>query len=107
MNTTSRIFINLFLLGSLALARTLPATGATPAALPATWVKVGGPIGGLGYDVRYGAQPDGTLDTGVMYVTDNYSGVNKSTNGGRSWFTTNTGITERSGTSKDAVPVFS
>jgi photosystem II stability/assembly factor-like uncharacterized protein len=65
------------------------------------WIKTGGPIGGLGYDVRYGS-----ADQQVMYVTDNYSGVNKSNNGGVSWFATNRGITGRAGTSGDAIPVF-
>jgi len=64
------------------------------------WVKTGGPIGGLGYDVRYGTSAD------VMYVTDNYSGVNKSQDGGESWFASNRGITGRFGASGDAVPVF-
>ena len=100
------ILISQVLLVMLALGSVQPAISRA-ALLPATWVKTGGPIGGLGYDVRYGAQPDGTLDTNVMYVTDNYSGVNKSINGGGSWFTTNAGITKKSGTSSDAVPVFS
>lgn len=65
-----------------------------------TWVKTGGPIGGLGYDVRYGTSTD------VMYVTDNFSGVNKSQDGGKTWFASNRGITGRFGASGDAVPVF-
>ena len=64
------------------------------------WIKTGGPIGGLGYDVRYGTSTD------VMYVTDNYSGVNKSQDGGKTWFASNRGITGRFGASGDAVPVF-
>jgi photosystem II stability/assembly factor-like uncharacterized protein len=64
------------------------------------WIKTGGPIGGLGYDVRYGPS------TQVMYVTDNYSGVNKSQDGGKTWFASNRGITGRFGASGDAVPVF-
>jgi len=67
-----------------------------------TWVKTGGPIGGLGYDVRYASN-----DLQVMYVTDNYSGVNKSNDGGNNWFATNRGIIGRAGSSGDAVPVFS
>lgn len=66
-----------------------------------SWVKTGGPIGGLGYDVRYGG-----LNKNILYVTDNYSGVNKSQNGGKSWFATNRGIDGRFGSSGDAVPVF-
>jgi len=65
------------------------------------WVKTGGPIGGLGYDVRYGS-----ADLQVMFVTDNYSGVNKSNDGGSNWFATNRGITGRSGSSGDAIPIF-
>jgi photosystem II stability/assembly factor-like uncharacterized protein len=66
-----------------------------------TWVKTGGPIGGLGYDVRYGSANQKT-----MFVTDNFSGVNKSTDGGYTWFASNNGITGRFGSSGDAVPVF-
>ena len=69
------------------------------------WVKVGGPIGGLGYDVRYFA--NGPRGKRVMFVTDNYSGVNKSMDGGQNWFASNTGITSRAGESQDAIPVFS
>lgn len=65
------------------------------------WVKTGGPIGGLGYDVRY-ASPDEQ----VMFVTDNYSGVNKSNNGGQTWYATNRGIVGRFWPSGDAIPVF-
>ena len=66
-----------------------------------TWTKVGGPIGGLGYDVRM--RPD---NPDVMFVTDTYSGVNKSVDGGHNWFASNTGITTRTGASGDAIPVF-
>jgi len=69
------------------------------------WVKVGGPIGGLGYDVRYQAHnPRGEQ---ILFVTDNYSGVNKSVDGGQNWFASNNGVTGRSGVSGDAIPVFS
>jgi photosystem II stability/assembly factor-like uncharacterized protein len=69
------------------------------------WVKVGGPIGGLGYDVRYLSNDDDGRNT--MFVTDNYSGVNKSTDGGENWFASNSGIEARTGFSGDAIPVFS
>jgi photosystem II stability/assembly factor-like uncharacterized protein len=69
------------------------------------WVKVGGPIGGLGYDVRYIA--NNARGRNVIFVTDNYSGVNMSVDGGENWFASNSGITGRSGDSGDAVPVFS
>lgn len=69
------------------------------------WVKVGGPIGGLGYDVRY--LMNNARGRNVMFVTDNYSGVNKSVDGGRNWFASNKGIDARFGVSSDAIPVFS
>ncbi len=69
------------------------------------WVKVGGPIGGLGYDVRHLA--DSQRGKRVMFVTDNYSGVNKSVDGGENWFASNSGIKSRTGESQDAIPVFS
>jgi photosystem II stability/assembly factor-like uncharacterized protein len=66
-----------------------------------TWVRLGGPIGGLGYDIRM--RPD---DPDVMYVTDAWAGVHKSTDGGGKWFTLNDGIDARTGPSGDAIPVF-
>lgn len=45
-----------------------------------TWVRTGGPLGGLGYDVRM--RPD---NPDVMYVTDAWAGVHMSTDGGGSW----------------------
>jgi photosystem II stability/assembly factor-like uncharacterized protein len=66
------------------------------------WVKVGGPIGGLGYDVRI--HP---LDKSIMFVTDNPSGVNKSYNAGETWVQRNEGITARGGPSGDGIPIFS
>jgi photosystem II stability/assembly factor-like uncharacterized protein len=67
------------------------------------WVKTGGPIGGVGYDVRM--RPD---NPGVMFVTDTFSGVNTSADGGQTWSASNTGITARMGVSNDpdAIPVF-
>ena len=67
-----------------------------------SWVYTGGPLGGLGYDVRIDPRsPD------VMYVTDAFAGVFKSTDGGQSWFPANNGITTRIGGSGDAIPIFS
>lgn len=75
-----------------------------PAALladPPAWVRTGGPLGGLGYDVRmHPNNPD------KMYVTDAYAGVFISDNGGQSWYPSNQGITDRTGESQDAIPVF-
>jgi len=45
-------------------------------------------------------------DPDVMFVTDNFSGVNKSTDGGLTWSPSNAGITAQSGVSLDAIPVF-
>ncbi|NOY97712.1 MAG: DUF1080 domain-containing protein [Chloroflexi bacterium] len=52
-----------------------------------TWVWLGGPPGGLGYDIRM--RPD---NPDVMFVTDAHAGVHKSTDGGRTWFPVNEGI---------------
>ncbi|OHD74317.1 MAG: hypothetical protein A2177_07705 [Spirochaetes bacterium RBG_13_68_11] len=67
----------------------------------AAWVRLGGPIGGLGYDIR--VQPD---DPRVMYVTDAWAGVHKSTDGGTTWAPMNAGIDARTGSSSDSIPVF-
>ncbi|MBN2031383.1 T9SS type A sorting domain-containing protein [bacterium] len=66
-----------------------------------TWIRTGGPNGGLGYDIRI--HP---TDKNIMFVTDNPSGVNKSYDGGNSWVPSNNGITTRSGPSMDAIPIF-
>src|SRR3989338_6124806 len=76
--------------------------GINQARAQTSWTKTGGPIGGLGYDIRI--NPD---DQTIMFVTDNWSGVNKSTNAGSTWNTTNTGITVTAGSTNDAVPIFS
>jgi photosystem II stability/assembly factor-like uncharacterized protein len=65
------------------------------------WVRLGGPIGGLGYDIRM--RPD---EPDTMYVTDAWAGAHKSIDGGRTWFTLNDGIDARTGPSGDAIPVF-
>jgi photosystem II stability/assembly factor-like uncharacterized protein len=77
-------------------------TGPVPAGMEFQWVKTGGPIGGLGYDVRM--RPD---SPGTMYVTDTWSGVNLSRDSGISWSASNFGILTRTGLSGDAIPVFS
>jgi len=66
------------------------------------WVRTGGPLGGLGYDVRM--QPN---NPDIIYVTDAWTGVNISEDGGRTWHPSNEGIITRAGESGDAVPVFS
>jgi photosystem II stability/assembly factor-like uncharacterized protein len=66
-----------------------------------TWVRTGGPLGGLGYDVRM--RPD---NPNFMYVTDAWAGVFISSNGGQTWYPSNQGISTRTGESGDAIPVF-
>ncbi len=66
-----------------------------------TWVRTGGPLGGLGYDVRM--RPD---NPDLMAVTDAWAGVFVSDDGGQTWLPSNEGITTRTGSSGDAIPVF-
>ncbi|MCB2170938.1 MAG: hypothetical protein KQI78_25040 [Deltaproteobacteria bacterium] len=66
-----------------------------------TWIWLGGPIGGKGYDIRM--SPD---DPDTMYVTDALAGVFKSTDGGRNWSPINEGISVRAGLTSDQIPVF-
>ena len=66
-----------------------------------TWVRTGGPLGGIGYDVRIDPTNPQTI-----YATDAFSGVSKSEDGGALWAPMNQGITSRSGSSGDAIPVF-
>jgi photosystem II stability/assembly factor-like uncharacterized protein len=66
-----------------------------------SWIRTGGPLGGLGYDVRmHPHNPD------FLFVTDAFAGVFKSEDGGKTWYPTNQGITTRGGTSGDAIPIF-
>jgi uncharacterized protein (TIGR03437 family) len=66
-----------------------------------TWVRTGGPHGGVGYDIRMRpGNPDRLL------VTDNASGVSLSSDGGSTWVPSNSGIQARTGSSGDAIPVF-
>jgi photosystem II stability/assembly factor-like uncharacterized protein len=71
-------------------------------ALSASWQNTKGPLGGLGYDVRI--HP---LNKNLMFVTDNFAGVAKTENAGKSWFQANSGINIRSGPTGDAVNIFS
>lgn len=68
----------------------------------AEWVATGGPLGGLGYDVRIHPQTKS-----IMYVTDNFAGVIRSTDAGATWSASNAGITARMGATADAIPIFS
>ena len=80
-----------------------PVATATPVDLSTlTWVNTGGPLGGLGYDVRM--RPD---NPDIMFVTDAKAGVFKSTDGGQNWYPSNNGITARTGETGELIPVFS
>jgi photosystem II stability/assembly factor-like uncharacterized protein len=67
-----------------------------------TWIRLGGPPGGLGYDIRYSFD-----DHDTWYVTDANAGVHISTDDGLTWHQSNTGIDTAGGASGDAVPIFS
>jgi len=67
-----------------------------------TWVRLGGPPGGLGYDIRYKFDnPD------TWYVTDANAGVHISTDNGQTWHQSNQGIDTVSGSAGDGIPIFS
>ncbi|MDH3942828.1 MAG: DUF1080 domain-containing protein [Anaerolineae bacterium] len=66
-----------------------------------SWIRLGGPLGGLGYDIRM--HPD---DPDIMYVTDANAGVHKSDDGGQTWISVNEGIDLRTGITGDLIPVF-
>lgn len=77
--------------------------GKTVVAPPNTlkWINTGGPLGGLGYDIRMSPEnPD------VMYVTDAKAGVFKSIDGGHTWKAINKGISIRAGETGDQIPIF-
>ncbi|TVZ54891.1 putative secreted protein (Por secretion system target) [Lutibacter sp. Hel_I_33_5] len=65
------------------------------------WQRTGGPIGGLGYNIKI--HP---TNNQIIYITDAFSGVHKSSDGGTTWVPKNNGITSRTGISDDAIPVF-
>lgn len=65
------------------------------------WVRLGGPPGGTGYDIRYNFDnPD------WWYVTDAQGGVHISFDDGITWQASNTGIPGQSGPTGDAIGVF-
>jgi photosystem II stability/assembly factor-like uncharacterized protein len=76
------------------------ATGTKPAS-SYNWVRTGGPLGGLGYDVRM--QTDNPDE---MYVTDANAGIFLSHDGGKNWSLSNEGISTRSGQTGDIIPIF-
>ncbi len=69
---------------------------------PLTWFRSGGPIGGLGYDIRYSFE-----NHDVWYVTDEWAGIHISTDHGRTWSASTSGITTRKQYGAgDVIPVF-
>jgi photosystem II stability/assembly factor-like uncharacterized protein len=54
---------------------------------PDTWQQLGGPPGGLGYDIRMVPE-----NPEIMYVTSSPGGIFKSVDGGENWFDINAGI---------------
>lgn len=66
-----------------------------------TWVRTGGPPGGLGYDIRYNFD-----DPDTWFVTDAFAGVHISTDNGLTWHDSNTGIPGQFGATGDGIPVF-
>ncbi len=76
-------------------------------ALPVgVWVSTGGPVGGLGYNIRYSSD-----DPKQLFVTDAWTGLHTSANSGMTWVSSNgdgaTGIDFRTGPTFDNIPVFS
>jgi hypothetical protein len=69
--------------------------------LSSTWIRCGGPLGGLGYDIRM--HPD---DPDTMFVTDSYAGVFRSDDAGQSWYPSSNGIEVHGGDSGDALHAF-
>ncbi len=67
----------------------------------ASWFRTGGPLGGIGYDVRV----DPT-DPNIIYVTDQWAGCHKSYDGGKTWYPKNNGINSRFGPTGDSIPIF-
>ena len=66
-----------------------------------SWVRLGGPPGGTGYDIRYNFDNFNT-----WYVTDAHGGVHISTDNGITWLASNSGIPGQSGPTGDAIGVF-
>jgi photosystem II stability/assembly factor-like uncharacterized protein len=77
-------------------------TGELPPTVKAKWEETGGPVGGIGYDVRVNQE-----NTNILYATDAWSGIHKSYDQGESWEAINSGIITKTGATSDAIPVFS
>ena len=65
------------------------------------WIRLGGPPGGTGYDIRYKFD-----DPNTWYVTDANSGVHISYDNGLTWVESNQGLEGQSGLTNDAVGIF-
>ena len=65
------------------------------------WVRLGGPTGGTGYDIRYKFD-----DPQTWYVTDANSGVHISLDNGLTWMDSNAGLPGLTGPTGDAVGIF-
>lgn len=76
-------------------------TDGHPAYLSSEWLYLGGPPGGIGYDIRI--QPD---NSNIMYVTDANAGVFKSVDGGQTWSPSSQGIDARFWGFNDIIPSF-
>jgi len=72
-----------------------------PAYEAGPWVYLGGPWGGMGYDIR--VHPD---KPNVYFVTDAFNGIFRSEDYGMTWKQSVAGITERGGASGDVVMIF-
>ena len=65
------------------------------------WIRLGGPPGGLGYDIRYNfIAPD------TWYVTDANAGVHRTLDNGIRWESVNEGIETFAGPTNELIPVF-
>jgi photosystem II stability/assembly factor-like uncharacterized protein len=65
------------------------------------WVRLGGPPGGTGYDIRYNFD-----NPNIWYTTDANSGVHISNDNGLTWEESNSGLPGQSGPTADAKGVF-
>jgi len=94
------VFFGVVLIPKLSILAQDDDSGSSPSDI--TWVFTGGPRGGIGYDIRIHPQYHN-----VIWVTDAFAGVHQSMDGGLTWSARNEGIDVRTGSSGDAIPVFS
>lgn len=67
-----------------------------------SWIKLGGPRGGRGYDVQF--HPN---DPTIIFVTDTFAGIHKTEDGGETWVPKNKDILSELGIIDTAPPIFS